>query len=124
MPANTQKDAATIAYARTLANTPWCDDYEKMVSGVLYDCLAPELVEGRFRARRFMHQYNGHFPADATPESLAADREAMLRGIFGRVGPGVFIEPPLNIDYGCNISLGEGFYSNFKYVSVLSVVIM
>lgn len=64
-----------------------------------------------------MHKYNNHFPEDATPDSLVADREEMLRGIFGRVGKGAFIEPPLNIDYGCNISLGEGFYSNFKYVS-------
>ncbi|ROV91922.1 hypothetical protein VPNG_09753 [Cytospora leucostoma] len=116
MPANTEKDPATIEYARTLANTPWCDDYERMVSGVLYDCMAQELVDGRFRARRFMHKYNNYFPDDATPDSLAADREAMLRQQFGRVGEGVFIEPPLNIDYGCNISLGKDFYSNFNLV--------
>lgn len=65
-----------------------------------------------------MHTYNNHFPDDATPESLAADREKMLKGILGKVGPGVFIEPPLSIDYGCNISLGENFYSNFKCVSL------
>lgn len=35
MPAKTEKDPATLAHARTLANTPWCDDYEKMISGVL-----------------------------------------------------------------------------------------
>lgn len=64
-----------------------------------------------------MHRYNNHFPDDATPDSLAADREAMLRKQFGRVGRGVFIEPPLSIDYGCNISLGEDFYSNFKYAT-------
>lgn len=79
-----------------------------------YNCQAQELVDGRFRARRFMHKYNSYFPDDATPESLAADREAMLRQHLGRVGEGVFIEPPLNIDYGCNISLGRDFYSNFK----------
>lgn len=61
-----------------------------------------------------MHKYNSYFPDSATPESLTADREAMLREIFGKVGKDVFIEPPLNIDYGCNISLGDGFYSNFK----------
>lgn len=64
-----------------------------------------------------MHKYNNHFPDDATPESLTADRETMLRAQFGKVGKGVFIEPPLNIDYGCNISLGEDFYSNFKYAT-------
>jgi hypothetical protein len=35
--ANTGKDPETIAFAKTLANVPWCDDYEKMISGVLYD---------------------------------------------------------------------------------------
>lgn len=34
--ASTEKDAETIAFARTLSNTPWCEDYEKMISGVLY----------------------------------------------------------------------------------------
>ncbi|KAJ4423911.1 hypothetical protein N0V82_001497 [Gnomoniopsis sp. IMI 355080] len=68
-----------------------------------YNCLAPELVSGRFRARRFMHKYNSYFPDSATPESLTADREAMLKNIFGKVGKDVFIEPPINIDYGCNV---------------------
>lgn len=36
MPAKTEKDATIIEYAKTLAHTPWCDDYEKMISGVLY----------------------------------------------------------------------------------------
>lgn len=63
-----------------------------------------------------MHTYNNHFPSDASPESLVADREAMLTSILGRVGPGVFIEPPLSIDYGCNISLGDNVYANFNLV--------
>lgn len=67
-----------------------------------------------------MHKYNTHFPDDATPESLATERTAMLKDIFGKVGKDVFIEPPLNIDYGCNVSLGDGFYSNFKYARLSS----
>ncbi|POS73606.1 maltose O-acetyltransferase [Diaporthe helianthi] len=94
MPAKTEKDAATIEY----------------------DAMAPELVNGRFRARKFMHKYNHYFPDDATPESLTAERNGMLKEHFGKVGQDVFIEPPLNVDYGCNISLGDGFYSNFNLV--------
>lgn len=71
-------------------------------------------MDGRFRARKFMHKYNHHFPDDATAGSLTADREKLLKEHFGKVGKGVFIEPPLNVDYGCNISLGDNFYSNFK----------
>ena len=79
-----------------------------------YDPFVPELVQGRFKARRFMHKYNNHFPDDATPESLVKDREEMLRGQFGHVGKNSFIEPPINIDYGSNIVIGDNFYSNFK----------
>lgn len=45
MPAKTEKDATIIEYAKTLAHTPWCDDYEKMISGVLYgrNCLCSQL---------------------------------------------------------------------------------
>lgn len=67
-----------------------------------------------------MHQYNHHFPDTATDESLRNDREEMLRSMLGKVGKGTFIEPPLNIDYGCNISIGERFYSNFKSVDPLA----
>lgn len=39
----------------------------------------------------------------------------MLQGIIGHLGDDeIFIEPPFNIDYGCNISLGARFYANFN----------
>ncbi|CAM1509573.1 Fc.00g033120.m01.CDS01 [Cosmosporella sp. VM-42] len=114
--ANNDKNPEVIEFAKTLKNVPWCDEYEKMISGVLYDAQAPELILGRFHARRMMHKYNTHFPDDATPESLDQDREKMLQEMFGKVGKSVYIEPPVNIDYGCNISLGDGFYSNFNLV--------
>jgi acetyltransferase-like isoleucine patch superfamily enzyme len=39
----------------------------------------------------------------------------MLKTIIGHIGDeNVFIEPPFNIDYGCNISLGDRFYANFN----------
>jgi acetyltransferase-like isoleucine patch superfamily enzyme len=63
-----------------------------------------------------MNKYNTYFPDNATPDSLQADREKMLAGVFGRIGKGAYIEPPVNIDYGCNIVIGDGFYSNFKCV--------
>ncbi|KEY71718.1 hypothetical protein S7711_02946 [Stachybotrys chartarum IBT 7711] len=80
--ASTEKDPAIIAHAKTLENTPWCDDYEKMISGVLYDSMAPELVNGRFRARRLMNKYNTHFPDDATVESLFVERTDLLKQIL------------------------------------------
>lgn len=93
---------------------PQLKGYEVTDCSTRYDPQAPELVQGRFRARRLMHKYNTSFPEDATPESLAADREDMLKQMMGRVGKNAYIEPPVNIDYGCNIVFGDNFYSNFK----------
>ena len=63
-----------------------------------------------------MDKYNKYFPGDADFDSLAKDREIMLKELLGKVGSDVFVEPPLYVDYGCNISIGERFYANFKYV--------
>ena len=38
----------------------------------------------------------------------------MLKEIMGHVGEGTFIEPPFQIDYGANVSLGKRFYANFN----------
>ena len=47
-------------------------------------------------------------------DELAKGREGILKELFGHVGKGVFVEPPLFVDYGCNISIGDGFYANAK----------
>ena len=68
-----------------------------------------------------MHKYNTWFPDPSTvsPEKgfdvLASERLKILQSIIGHLGDDeVFIEPPFNIDYGCNISLGKRFYANFN----------
>lgn len=134
--ARTEKSADFIALAKTLTNVPWCDDYEKMISGMAfvprcdlflsadlfthktnsYDSFVPELVEGRLRARKLIKKYNDYLPDDATDESLNSDRDAMLRQFIGRVGKDVCIDPPFRVDYGCNVIIGDKFYANFKFV--------
>lgn len=114
--ATTNKDAELIEFAKTLSNVPWCEEYEKMISGMMYDGYGPELIQARFRIRKLMNKYNTHFPDDATPESLESDRRELLQQMIGKIGKGSYIEPPVQLDYGCNISIGEGFYSNFNLV--------
>jgi acetyltransferase-like isoleucine patch superfamily enzyme len=40
-------------------------------------------------------------------------RADILKQFFGSLGKNSCIEPPLNVDYGCNILIGDDFYSNF-----------
>jgi maltose O-acetyltransferase len=81
-----------------------------MLAGELYDANAPELVEGRTRARRLLSAYNA---------TDAADREGrthLLAQLVGSHGDGVWIEPPFYCDYGSNITLGDRAYLNFDCV--------
>ncbi|KPI34563.1 Nodulation protein L [Cyphellophora attinorum] len=115
--ASTSKNADQIAIARTLLNVPWCEQYERMISGMLYNSLDPALETARFKARAWSHRYNSWFPHDdpsATFETLATHRDAQLKQILGSVGSDCFIEPPFSIDYGCNIRMGDRVYANFN----------
>ncbi|KAI5207616.1 hypothetical protein E4T38_03165 [Aureobasidium subglaciale] len=107
------KNEAIIARAKGLANVPWCEEYEKMISGMLYNAFVPELLTGRFRARKLASQFNAPISDEATEEELMTHRGELLKKFFGSLGKNSFIEPPLNVDYGCNILIGDDFYSNF-----------
>ncbi|CAN9263965.1 unnamed protein product [Alternaria alternata] len=119
--ASTEKNTQEIETAKKLNHVPWCEEYEKMISGMLYNAFSPTLNAARFKARAFANKYNTWFPDPETTDSekgfdiLAAERLRMLKTVIGHVADDdIFIEPPFNIDYGCNISLGKRFYSNFN----------
>lgn len=118
--ASTSKNTVELEKAKKLNHVPWSAEYEKMISGMLYNSLDPSLNEARYKARAFAHKYNTWFPDPSTDPAqgfdvLASERLKLLQGIIGHLGDDeIFIEPPFNIDYGCNISLGKRFYANFN----------
>jgi acetyltransferase-like isoleucine patch superfamily enzyme len=112
-----QKDQQQLQLARSLNHIPWAEEYEKMISGMLYDSMDPSLSAPRFKARRWCHDYNTTFPEgpDANFDTVLQDRLPKLKSILGYVGgDDAFIEPPFRVDYGCNVSIGAGFYANFN----------
>lgn len=115
-----KKDYNTIAKINGFDNKlaiPWGDDYEKMVSGMLYDDMAPELLRARMKGRHLCYQHNTYWPStEEGYDNLISDREKILKKIFGNVGREPFIEPGLQVDYGINVSIGDQFYSNFNLV--------
>lgn len=83
---------------------------EKMVSGEMYDAKDSQLCAERQRARKLCRGLNH-----------SRDEEQALRGrihteLFGRVGEGLWIEPPFYCDYGTNITLGDHVYFNFNCI--------
>lgn len=116
----------TLALARTLHGTEhaWCDAYEQMICGLDYDGFDPMLVAARFRARRLMASYADPAVLQSyhTIDEISQHREELLFQLLGRVGKKVFIEPPLSVDYGSNIIIGDEVFMNFKYAFSLHYV--
>lgn len=85
-------------------------EWDKMVSGQLYNPTDPELVHKRWLARRWMTEFS-RIPYD----DLEQKRKAYL-SFFGAAGENLFIEPPFYCDYGFNIHWGDHSYANFNCV--------
>ncbi|MBF1140351.1 MAG: sugar O-acetyltransferase, partial [Thermobifida sp.] len=66
------------------------------------------------RAVRVLSLYEQAHPSD--PDIA----RYLLAQVLGRVGEGVDIRPPLRVDYGYNISIGDGSWANYG-LTVLDV---
>jgi galactoside O-acetyltransferase len=64
------------------------------------------LEESRVRGKELAREYNALEPRDL------ANRERVLRELFGTLGTGVWVEPPLFVAYGAHTHLGSSVYLN------------
>lgn len=85
-------------------------EWEKMVSGQLYDPHHPDIALARKRARDLLQSLN------ATREADLQERQRILQQLLGKGGDSVWMQPPFFCDYGVNIALGEKVYFNFNCV--------
>ena len=85
-------------------------EFDKMVSGQLYNAEAAELRAMRRRAAQLCHRL----------ECLSPDqdeaRSALLRELLGSVKGSFDIGPGFHCDYGGNITIGDHFYANYNCV--------
>src|SRR3546814_13757949 len=79
---------------------------EKMLAGLPYDIMAPELKALRRKAHEAVYAYNRSDPQEDEPPS------AILQDLLGSLGRDVFVETPFRCAYGVNTHLGDGVYIN------------
>ncbi|MBZ6067609.1 sugar O-acetyltransferase [Aeromonas schubertii] len=79
-------------------------DYDKMVAGAPYDCLAPELDTLRRSAARLCRQLNR--------SDDNAEQRALLDALLGERAADAFICPPFHCSYGRHIRLGARSFIN------------
>lgn len=81
---------------------------EKMIAGLPYHALDPELVADRERARLLFQQIN------SMNELEKEERDLLLYELIGTAGEKLWIEPPFYCDYGYNIKLGDSVFMNYN----------
>lgn len=85
-------------------------EWQKMVSGELYDPADEELVQARRRARGLLRELN------ALKDEQEDERRGILASLFGKGGESARVQPPFYCDYGTNIELGKHVFFNFNCV--------
>lgn len=99
-----------------LSRVPLDENYKKMISGMPYVPTLPHYLKAR-------HEVHGRSADYAqmrvwnhkSPEDFDKARDEYVRKyLLGQVGENVYIEAPVYLDYGYNISVGNNFYANFN----------
>lgn len=83
---------------------------EKMLNGLPYIANDEELRKKHEYAQKKTFEFNRSLPHDKI------FRKNIIETLFKATGANFNITPPFNCDYGCNITIGEDFYSNFNLV--------
>ncbi|RAH79662.1 trimeric LpxA-like protein [Aspergillus japonicus CBS 114.51] len=105
--AATSKRPEIIALSQDLRGIPHCKEYERMISGIMYNPNTPKLLEMRHRCRGLARAFNDLDTMTIPSSQIFETRLALLRQLVGKVGEGTFIEPPFKPDYGCNVVIGS-----------------
>lgn len=85
-------------------------DYEQMLAGELY------LARGIHPENRSIHgkilaQKINQTAIENTQEIVALEKQ-----LFGKTGEHIYVNPPLHVDYGRHVEIGENFYANMDCI--------
>ena len=81
---------------------------EKMLAGLIYDPADQELTELRQKAHRLSKEYNDRLETDE-------ERVRLLDELIPNKGVNVYLQGPVQFDYGCFTTIGDNSYANFNF---------
>ncbi len=82
---------------------------EKMIAGKIYDPSVDELAKARAKAHKLCSDYNH------TYEDEEEKRLNILKELLHNMSQGVYLQGPIQFDYGYNTFIGENTYANFNF---------
>lgn len=85
-------------------------DYHSMLAGKLY--LASEIFpeNSSLEGKKIAQKIN-NLPIENKEEIVALEKE-----LFGKTGESIYINPPLYVDYGRHVEIGNNFYANMDCI--------
>lgn len=85
-------------------------DYQAMLAGQLYQA-AGILPENSSAEGKKQTQEINHLPVDNREGIIAKEKV-----LFGKFGQHCFVQPPLFVDYGRHVEIGDHFYANMDCI--------
>lgn len=85
-------------------------EYQRMLAGELY-LAADILPENRSLTGEKLAQQINHTPIENTDEIIALER-----ALFGKTGEWIYVTPPLRVDYGRHVEIGNNFFANMDCI--------
>ena len=85
------------------------NETEKMFAGKIYNPFCEGMPEARRKAHELCQKYN------AIPETDEESREAILCELMPEHGEGVYLQGPIQFDFGSHIKMGNRSYANFNF---------
>lgn len=85
------------------------NETEKMFAGKIYNPFCEGMPEARRRAHELCQKYNQILESDETL------REAILSELMPEHGKGVYLQGPIQFDFGTHIKMGNNSYANFNF---------
>lgn len=85
------------------------NETEKMFAGKIYNPFCEGMPEARRKAHELCQRYN------QIPESDETVRESILQELMPEHGKGVYLQGPIQFDFGTHIKMGNRSYANFNF---------
>ncbi|MFJ6569679.1 sugar O-acetyltransferase [Streptomyces sp. NPDC091292] len=86
--------------------------HERMLAGDLYISDDPDIAKAQQRAVRLAAEYQTRYAEDAEAA------QPVVRELIGKLGAGAHIRPPLFVDYGTYLTIGDDTFVNYNLTAL------
>lgn len=85
-------------------------DYEQMLEGKLYQASGISKENSDIKGKMLVQEIN-QVPLDQRHKIIELERQ-----LFGKTGENIYVAPPLYVDYGRHVEIGNHFFANMNCI--------